>query len=199
MVERLSDEAVELGETGGGVPRVGEQCAAFAEHLRVQPRQRVTQSDVELGVGEVAVRGAAQLVGRAVLVNQPRDLIRVPREVRRKFCPDDEIDRAAVTFAEIQEAPRRGVRKNLFLRVPLEWHADELGRVAASAQLAYQLTDVNLRAAVHEGNLRLANEDRLDGHRSGRVTEVDDIAVLHDVVLPFEPQLAVLATRGKGT
>ena len=92
------------------------------------------------------------------------------------------------------------MRKNLFLRIPLEWHADELGRVAASAQLAYQLTDVNLRTAVHEWNLRLANEDRLDAPGDidlGRVTEVDDIAVLHDVFLPFEPQLAVFATRGK--
>ena len=159
MVQRLGDEAVEFGETRPAVFRAFANIARHSPSICESSRINVSRRpDVELGVGEIAVWRAAQFVGGAVLVNQPRDLVRVPREVRRKFCADDEIDGAAVALAEIEEAPRRGVRKNLFLRVPLERHADELGRVAASAQLAHQLTDVNLRAAVHEWNLRLANE-----------------------------------------
>ena len=115
---------------------------------------------------------------------------------------DDEIDRAAVALAQIEQPPRRGVRQDLLLRIPLERHADELGLVAARAQLAHQLADVDLGAAVHERHLRFADDDLVtaslefrigDIAQSRRVAEVDHVAVEDDVLLAFEPQLAVIA------
>ena len=59
---------------------------------------------------------------------------------------------------------------------------------------------MQLRAAVHERHLRLADEDRtacgLALARLCREAEVDDVAVLHDVFLALEPHLAVVAARG---
>ena len=136
--------------------------AALAEHLGVEPDQRVAQPDVLLVVAEVAVRRAAQLVGGAVLVNQPGDLVRVADEVGRELRGDHEIDRPPVALAEIEQPPGRGVGQDLFLRIPLERHAHELGVVAARVQLAHQLTDVHLGAAVHERHLRFTDDDRLD-------------------------------------
>ena len=51
--------------------------------ISVSSRISVSRSaDVALVVAEVAVDGAAQLVGGAVLMDQPRDLVRVPRRSR---------------------------------------------------------------------------------------------------------------------
>ena len=71
-------------------------------------------------MGEVAVLGAAQFVRRAILVNEPGDLVGVPRKVGRKLRPDHEIDRASVALAEIEQPPGCGMRKDLLLRIPLE-------------------------------------------------------------------------------
>ena len=157
--------------------------------------------------------GAAQLVRRAVLVNQPRDLVRMAHEVGRELRRDHEIDRLAVALAQVEQPPGRGVRQDLVLRIPLERDADQLGVVAARAQLAHQLAHVDLGAAVHERHLRLADDDRIGPTESEcgvrpirrnrgsgpraltlrRVPEVDDVAVEDDVLLALEPQLAVIA------
>ena len=139
-------------------------AAALAEHLGVEPNQVVAYADVELGVREVAVLGSAEFVGRAVLVDEPGDLVRMSGEVGRKFRGDEQVDWLAVRFAQIEQAPGGGVRQNLFLRVPLERHAHEFREEPAEAQLPHQLPDVNLGAAVHEWNLRLADNDSPNGH-----------------------------------
>ena len=135
-------------------------------------------------------------------MDQPRDLVRVPDEVGRKLRGDHQIDRPAVAFAQIEQPPRRGVRQDFFLRVPLERDADELGLVAARAQLPHELANVDLGAAVHERHLRFADEHSLErpfgrsGRRiSRRVAEVDHVAVEDDVLLAFEPELAMVAAR----
>ena len=86
MIQRLGREAVELFQPVRRVPRVREERAGIRRASRVSRRdQRVAQADVALGVIEVAVRRAAQLVGRAVLVDQPRDLVRMADEVGREL------------------------------------------------------------------------------------------------------------------
>ena len=115
-----------------------------------------------------------------------------------------QIDRPAVALVEIEQPPRRRVREDLVLRVPLERHADEFGVVAVLAQLAHELAHVELGAAVNERHLRFADENGA-GHsgRSGGnparirlsrgVAEIDHVAVGDEVLLAFEPQLAVIA------
>ena len=104
MIQGLCREAVELGQPVGGVARVGEQTPALAEHLPIETHQRLAQSDVRLGVREIAVDGAAQLVGGPVLVNEPGDLVLVAHEVSRKLRSNHQIDRPPV--ASLRSASR---------------------------------------------------------------------------------------------
>ncbi len=84
MIQALGGDAVERLEPSRGVVRVGEHATAFAEHLRVELEQLLAEADVGLAVLEVAVGRAAQLVRGAMLVDHPRDLARVPGEIRRE-------------------------------------------------------------------------------------------------------------------
>ena len=176
---------------------VREDAAAFAQHLRVEVDEGRPEADVALGVVEVAVFGAAELVGRAVLMDQPRHLVRVPHEIRRKLRPDDEVDRPAVAFRQVEQPPGGGVREDFLLRIPLEGQRDALDEVAARPELGHQAAHVNLGAAVHERHLGLADDHRADARSaargaSGGVPEVDHVAVGDDVFLALEPQLAVI-------
>ena len=86
MIQRLGAQAVELLEARRGVARVGEEPRGTRRASRCRAAISCSRSaDVELRVGEVAVRGAAQLVRGAVLVDEPRDLVRVPDEVGREL------------------------------------------------------------------------------------------------------------------
>ena len=167
MVERLGRQAVELGQPLRGVARVREDRPALAEHLGVELDQAVPEPHVRLDVAEVAVFGSAQLVRRSILMDQPRDFPRMANEVRRKLRGDHQIDRLAVALAEIEESPRRGVRKDLVLRVPLEGNADQLCLMPALAQLTNELPHVHLGAAVDERHLGLTDHDAEGGHGTG--------------------------------
>src|SRR5829696_8465660 len=108
-------------------------------------------------------------------------------EVAGEFRTDHQVDRTAVALAEVEQPPRCGVRKDLFLRIPLERDADQLGVVTARPQLANELAHVNFRAAVYERDLRFTDENRLHAHLRS-VPEIDDVAVEDDVFLAFEPE-----------
>ena len=109
---------------------------------------------------EVAVRCSRELVGGAVLVNEPRHLARVTHEVRRKLRRDHEIDRTSVALAEIEETPGSGVRENFALRVPLERHTDELGVVPLAMEFFDERAHVILGAATDERHLGFADQNR---------------------------------------
>src|SRR5262249_7430082 len=143
MVQRLGRDSVVLLHSARRVRSVRKHPAALAERFRVEPDERVAESDVALVVTEVAVDRAAWRRRRAGLVNQPRRLARRAREVGRKLRRDDEVDRPSVALAEIQQAPCGGMRQDLLLRIPLERDADELRLVSARDELAQQLADVN--------------------------------------------------------
>ena len=61
-------------------------------------------------------------------------------------------------------SPGCGVRQDFVLRVPLERDADQLRLMPALAQLAHELADVHLRAAMHERHLGFTNDDAEGGH-----------------------------------
>src|SRR5687768_3205962 len=165
MVQRFGRQSVVLRQAIRRVLRIREQAAAFAEHFRVEVDERLPQADVFVAVREVTVFRSTQLVGCTVLMNEPRHLVRMADEIRRKLRSDDQVDRFAIRLAQIDEAPRGGVRKNFPLRIPLEWNADQLGLISAGAQLMMQCTHMVLRAAMDEGNLYLTNDDAANTHR----------------------------------
>ena len=125
-----------FAQTRRGVRARSRRCAGTRRASRVSRSiSVVAQRDVFIVVREVAVLGPAQLVRGAVLVDQPRHLVRMADEIRRELRGDHEIDRPAVALAEIEQPPRRRVRENFPLRIPLEGDADELG-VDSRAQRA---------------------------------------------------------------
>ena len=69
-------------------------------------------------------------------MNEPRDLVGMADEIRGELRADDEIDRLAVGFAQIDQPPRRGMRENFALRIPLERNADELGLIPVARAAA---------------------------------------------------------------
>src|SRR5262245_50881765 len=101
MVEGVGSETVEFSQTACGVARIRENRPTLLQHLGVEAHQPVAQTDVGLDVAEVAVRCAAQLVRRAVLMNQPGDLAWMAYEVGRELRGDDQIDRPAVALAQV--------------------------------------------------------------------------------------------------
>ena len=80
-------------------------------------RKLAAKSDISLGVLEVAVGCAAQLVGGAMLMDHPRHLVGMAREVGGKARGDQEINWLAVTRREIEEAPRGGLREQVLFRL----------------------------------------------------------------------------------
>ena len=69
---------------------------AFAKHAAIEIKQRAPQSDVRLSVVKIAYGCSAQLVSRAVLVDDPGHLAWMPREVRGKPRRDQQIDRRKI-------------------------------------------------------------------------------------------------------
>ena len=90
---------------------------ALAEHTRVELEQLAAKPDISLGVLEVAEGGAAQLVGGTMLMDHPRYLVWMAREVGGKARGDQEINWLAVTRREIEEAPRGGLREQVLFRL----------------------------------------------------------------------------------
>ena len=97
------------------------------EHLPIEIDERLTNPDVFVFVREIAVLRSGELVGGPVLMDQPRDFVRVADEIRGELRADDEVDRFAVALAQVDEAPGRGMREDFALRIPFERDADELG------------------------------------------------------------------------
>jgi len=79
-----------------------------------------------------------------VLVHEPADLAGVASEVRRELGGDHQIDGAAVAFAQIEEPPRRSVREDLVLRVPLERQRDTVRVDASGAELVDQFATIQI-------------------------------------------------------
>jgi hypothetical protein len=108
-------------------------------------------------MGEFAVRRTQEVVDRPILVEEPRDLVWMAHEVGRELRRDDRIDRQAIRLSEIDETPRRRLRQELALRVPLEGQRHLFGSIAVASELLDEASNMELRAAVDERHLRLAD------------------------------------------
>ena len=125
---------------------------------------------VQIDMREITVLGAAQIVRGPVLVREPDDLVRMAHEVRRELGTNDEVDGFMVALSQIQEPPCRGVRQDLFLRIPFERNGNQIGLVSRGAQTVDEPPNKRLRAAGHEGHLGFAHENRSYSHLSQRLT-----------------------------
>ena len=167
MVERLGDQAVVFGQSRGGVAGVAEQPLRFRERLRVEPNQPIAKPDVGLGMAELAVRRAAQIVNRAVLMKQPGHLVRMAHEIGRELRGDHEIHGLVVRLGQIDEPPQRRLREQFALRIGLERNRDFFRAVAEAAQLAHETADMPLGAAVDERHVRFTHKNGTNGGHRG--------------------------------
>ena len=110
----------------------------------------------------------------------------MPGEIGRESRADDQIDGAAVALAEVEQTPRRRVREDLALGIPLERQTHGLRVVAMDEQLAYQFARVEFRAALHERHLGFADEDRAEGHQ---------LACLKFIVSPSATRYSLPSSR----
>ena len=69
-----------------------------------------------------------------MLMDHPGDFARMPGEVGREASGDQQIDRLAVARREIEQAPRRGLRQQLLLRLRSKRQRDEIDVMAAASQ-----------------------------------------------------------------
>src|SRR5215471_10092914 len=115
-------------------------------------------------------------------MDQPQHLARMSCEIRRELGGDDQINGSAAGTWDVQQPPRFGSGKNLFFRVIRKRNRDHLREVTARRESRGELADENLGAAVHEWHLRLEDQNAKRLH-SGSEPEVDDIAVVDDIVL----------------
>jgi hypothetical protein len=161
MIQAFSRDAIECLQPPRGVVRVREDMATLAEHSRVELEQLAPQTDVHLGVLEVAVRRAAQFVGGAMLMDHPGDFARMPGEVGGKSSGDEEIDRLAVARREIEQPPRRGLREELLLRLRAKRQRDEIDVKPAVSQHVDEGSDVQLGAAGDKRHVSVGDQDSL--------------------------------------
>ena len=183
MIQAFGGHAVEGPQPPRGVIRIREHMPALAEHARVELEQLAAKSDISLGVLEVAVGCAAQLVGGAMLMDHPRHLAGMAREVGRKARGDQEIDWLAVARREIEEAPRGGLREQVLFRLRSKRQRDEVDFVAAMSQHVDERSDVQLGAAGDKRHVSVGDEDPADLSQckiqKSKCTEADPIRILH--------------------
>ena len=143
----------------GDVARRGEDLSRLAEGDPVE-RLHLPPDRAVLGrLAELAERGAVELVRLAELVDEPDDLVRMADDVRRELRRDHEVDPAPVGLLEVEQPPDERLGQDALARVPLERHRDEVGVVAALAELGDQVVGEDLDAAAGEGDLWPADRD----------------------------------------
>src|SRR4051812_11456874 len=111
----------------------------------------------------------------------------MPHKVGRELRCDDQIDRAAICFAQVCEPPGSRVCKQLFVRIPLEGNADQLCLVTMPAQLLHQRAHVVLGSAPNERHLGLTDDNALNGHRWAELSIILSRAVLHAADVMADP------------
>ena len=89
-------------------------------------------------------------------------------EVGRKPGGNEHVNRLSVADGQIEKAPRRGLRKELRLRLRTKGQRHLFNVVAASPELIDQRSHMQFRPALHERDLGFGNDDALDGRGDQR-------------------------------
>ena len=159
MVERLTRETVESRETRRHGARVGEDLARLPESPRVDLGNRFAGAPVFLGGGEVAVRGSELVVGLAVLVDEPDDLVGMRRGVAGEARRDDGIDSLAADLFQVEAAPGERAADEIETLVLDQRHRHAIRLDAALLQLLREPPHVPLGAAFCKRRLDGQDED----------------------------------------
>ena len=168
MVEGLTRDPVEPLQARGDVARIGEHAPGLRQSDPVDLLDRLARASVLRGRGEVAVGSPELVVGLAVLVNEPDDLVVVARGVRREARRDDRVDPPPPDFLDVQAPPGERAA-NQIEAVPLDQgHRHEVRLHPAPRELLGQPAHVPFGPSLGEG--RLNRQDEHPGRLHGRET-----------------------------
>lgn len=130
--------------------------------LRIRPLNSLAH-DVPARPGiEIFLGIIPEIVGGAMLMQQPDHFVRMRNQVGGKFQRDQAIDPRAVDFAEIDQAAGEHLRGNPIRDRRVERKGHQLGFVALREQRAPQTFRMSFRSAGGKRDL-----DRRDGNSHG--------------------------------
>ena len=159
MMQRPRADAIEPRQPRRGGAAVREQARRFGQDFVVEGDEPVAETDVGFAVREFAVRRADQVVDGAVLVKEPRHLVRMADEVGGELGRNHRVDPLAIGLGEIHEPPGGRLCEELLLRIPLEGNRGRLRVVPLAPQFVHETLDVQLGAAAHEWDLCFADKN----------------------------------------
>ena len=163
-------ELVELLQAVGHDAGVGVYLLALAQVLIVGAAHHVAVAAARFRVRHSAPAGAPQVVGLAVVVNEPGDLAGVAQGVGRRADRDEPVDAVAARLAQVQQPQPQGlVGKGGPSRV--EGDAHRVHPDAAPDQFALQIVHDLVGAALEERQERGSNDDSHKSPFGGAASE----------------------------
>ena len=158
-------------EPVGDVARGGEELARLAERALVELLDAAADRALLGRLAELAELGAVELVRLAELVDEPDDLVRVADDVATgTWSRSRGRSRRPSASVEVEQPPEERLGQHALAGVPLERHGDEVGVVAALAQLGDEVVREDLDAAARE-RAPAAGRRRFSSSGDDRVVE----------------------------
>src|SRR5438067_8817106 len=159
MVEDLAADSVVALETRGDRAGIREDPACLEQPDPIDLCDELAGAAVLRRGGEVAERRAELVVGLAILVEQPDDLVGVADGVAREPGGDDGVDALAARLGQVQAAPGEGSANQVEPLTLGQRNRDEVRLDAAAAKLLRQPSDVPLGSPLDERGLDSEDED----------------------------------------
>ncbi len=194
VVQRLCADPERAPEAVTHVLRVREHALGLAERDAVGFPDHVAHLRAVVLAFEVGIVGVVpELVGGAVLMDQPDDLALVLGEVRRELQSDHGVDLEAVGFGDVEAPPDRHLMGELARRIPLAGDLHEVGLVAGIAEGAHQGFGVRLGPTPHERRLRVQHGDPHAGPPRGAFPSCSSLSRLTSAssTMTFSARLVV--------
>ncbi len=168
VIQRLRRDPERGPEPFLDVVRVGEHPLRLAQRDPVGLPHHVPNGAAVVLALEVGVVGVIpQLVGGAVLMDQPHDLALVLGQVGRELQPDHGVDLQAVGLADVEAAPDRHLMGEHAWRIPVARDLHQIGLMPGDAERLHQRLGMRLGTPTHERGLRMQDRDPHGASLSG--------------------------------
>ena len=164
MIQRPRGDAVKALDASRGVLRIGQNALALREHPGIHLRDLPAETRIVFAVGEIAVRRAVQVVGRAMLVHQPHNLAGMAGEPCREPRCDQDVDWLRVAARQIEHPPCTRPLQQLRLAA-VKRKRDAFRVVSAQAQLRDERLRVEFGAIAGKRHARFGDHN---SHRAAR-------------------------------